>query len=336
MNLKIKVRMALFFSAILMVFAMVLAYRGDFFQGNEQLKNSANLKKKVWFLSKSTDSAFWKSAYAGANAAGTEYNMDLTCLGPKSEEDYEAQNEIIQRAVQQDVEALVFSAIDYEQNASAIDQAAEAGVKIIVVDSSVNSQAVECYIGTDNFEAGRLAGEAVLKNTAEKIKIGIVNFAEHTKNGQSREEGFRDMTATDERCEIVSAIHVASSIEKAKKGTRKMLLENPEINVIVTFNEWTSLGVGYAVQELKLKDKVQVIAFDSNQICVEMLEKGEIDGLIVQKPYAMGYLGVEKAYEVLQRGEIRQKEIITSSILVDRQNMYSDECQRILFDFDKD
>ena len=56
-----------------------------------------------------------------------------------------------------------------------------------------------------------------------------------------------------------------------------MLKKHPKINVIVTFNEWTTLGVGYAIQELGLKDNVRVVAFDSNVVSVGMLETGEVD-----------------------------------------------------------
>ena len=74
--------------------------------------------------------------------------------------------------------------------------------------------------------------------------------------------------------------------------------------MIVTFNEWTSLGVGYAIQELGMKDSVRVIAFDSNVVSVGMLETGEVDTLIVQNSYAMGYLGVETAYKLINGYQI--------------------------------
>ena len=333
MKVKTKVCIAVFISVLLMAFVIFMAYHGEFFQNQSVITSNTHTKRTVLFLSKSTNSAFWQSAYAGANAASTEYNMELICQGPENEEDYETQNKMIEEAVESGVDAIVFSAIDYEKNADAINRAAEMGVKIIAVDSPVNSSKVECYIGTDNYEAGCIAGEEVIENHADRIYIGIVNFAEHTKNGQSREEGFRETVKADERCEIVSSINVHSSIESAREGTKNMLKHNSNINVIATFNEWTSLGVGYAVQDLGLKNDIQVIAFDSNQICIEMLETGEIDTLIVQKPYAMGYLGVEKAYEVLQNQTLDKTEIETSSVVVERYNMYSDECQRVLFDF---
>lgn len=76
------------------------------------------------------DSSFWQSAYAGAGAASAEYNLDLVCEGPDGdgEEDYEAQNEMIDRAIREQVDALLFSAIDFEKNAEAIDRAAKAGI----------------------------------------------------------------------------------------------------------------------------------------------------------------------------------------------------------------
>ena len=104
----------------------------------------------VVLIAKSTRTEFWLSVFAGAEAAATEYNVKLTIIGPETEEDYEAQNAMVERAVQQKAEAIVFSAIDFENNAGAIDAAAQAGVQVVAIDSSVDSAAVKTYIGTDN------------------------------------------------------------------------------------------------------------------------------------------------------------------------------------------
>ena len=252
-------------------------------EGKEGSTNSVIEKKKVVFLTKSMDSSFWQSAYAGAGAASAEYNLDLVCEGPDGdgEEDYEAQNEMIDRAIREQVDALLFSAIDFEKNAEAIDRAAKAGIRIVVVDSPVNSEAVECYIGTDNYEAGCMAGEEVLGNPAENLNIGIVNFDKSTENGQLREKGFRDTVLKDDRVNITASINVKSTITDAREGTERMLLDNPQINVIVTFNEWTTLGVGDAVEALGAGERTQVVAFDSNVKSIGMLEKGNVDALIV-------------------------------------------------------
>lgn len=214
-------------------------------------------------------------------------------------------------------------------------QQAQKGVKIIVIDSDVNSNRVECRIGTDNYEAGQMAGEAALAGEEDKIYVGVVNFDKVSENGQTREQGMTDALKKDERATIVESVNARSTIDSAKSATLRMLEEHPEINVLVTFNEWTSLGVGYAIQELKAGDRIRVVAFDSNVISVDMLESGEVDALIVQNPYAMGYIGVESAYKVLNGYAITEKEIDTETQLVVKENMYSEACQRMLFTFEE-
>ena len=320
-----------------MIFLLVIALTACRLQrtGNMNVQQITGGKKSVALVAKSAESAFWKTVRAGANAAGTEYNLDLIFEAPLSEEDYAAQNRMIKSVVDGGVDAIVFSAVDFEANAEAVDEAAAEGVKIVAIDSEVNSRAVECYIGTDNYEAGCLAGEAALACEDLEMNIGIVNFDKNSENGQTREAGFRDTVAEDDRAVIVDAINVNSTTEEAKQGTLEMLDRNPQINVIATFNEWTSLGVGYAIQERGLGDKIHVVAFDCNVVSVGMLETGEVDALIVQNPYAMGYLGVENAYNLINGQSIEKKEVDTSLMIVTKENMYDDESQRLLFSFDK-
>ena len=89
---------------------------------------------------KSTQSSFWKSVQAGASAASTEYNIQMSFEGPDSEEDYESQNEMIRKAVEEKADAIVFSAVDYNANSQAIQEAAKKGIKIVVIDSDVNNR----------------------------------------------------------------------------------------------------------------------------------------------------------------------------------------------------
>lgn len=320
---------------LIMFLVCLVAGCGNLKQGRIERKEDTIRKQKVTLIAKSTESAFWKSVFAGAGAASTEYNMELSCQGPDNEEDYVMQNRMIEEAVESGTDAIIFSAIDYEENAAAIDRAAEEGVKIVVIDSDVKSEEVGCRIGTDNYEAGCLAGEAALETGEKEINIGIVNFDATTENGQSREKGFRDTVSRDSRTVIVDTVNANSTIDSAKQEAKKLLTEYPQINVIATFNEWTSLGVGYAVKEAGVADSVRVVAFDSNVVSVDMLETGEVDALIVQNPYAMGYLGVENAYRLLAGQKVEENEVNTSTHLVTKENMYSEESQRMLFSFDE-
>jgi len=321
------------FAAFVMVWFLAVYLNRDGIRSDAGNRGE-NRKHYVAVIVKSTTSAYWKSVFAGANAAKTEYNLEITQEGPADEEDWETQNEMIDRAVENSAEVIVLSAVDYNNNAAAVNRAVEAGVKVVVIDSDVNSDMVSCRISTDNYQAGCMVGETVLDSRDENIRVGIVNFDAISANGQQREQGFRDQVAVDDRVTIVDAVHVNSNAESAKEATEKMLREHPQINVIVTFNEWTSLGVGYAVRELKLGEETRVIAFDSNVVSVGMLETGEVDALIVQNPYAMGYLGIECAYRLINGQPLEQTEIDTSTTVVTRENMFDSAIQRILFAID--
>jgi ribose transport system substrate-binding protein len=326
--------------AVLVIVAVVTALLFGYSDINEYLRDNhqsdaLSKKQQITIIAKSTGGSFWNSVSAGASVASAEYNVKLTFQGPDNEEDYAAQNELIYRAVQDGTDAIVFSAIDYMENAKAINDAAAAGVVIVVIDSDVNSQMVSCRIGTDNYEAGCLAGKAALKVQDEKLKVGIVNFNAITENGQSREKGFRDTVLKEEGVEIVDTINVISTAVAAKAGTSDMLKRHPEINLVVTFNVWTSLGVGYAIRDLQQANNIQVVAFDNDVVSVDMLETGEVDGLIVQNPYAMGYLGIENACKLLRDEVVEKQEIDTAITLITKENMYSEECQRIVFSFDE-
>lgn len=292
-------------------------------------------KHYVAIIAKSTESNFWKTVFVGANAASTEYNLSIKTMGPDNEEDYESQNRMIKEAVEEGARVIVFSAVDYNANADAIDEAVKKGVKVVVIDSDVNSDNVSCRISTDNYQAGKMAGEAALNCDDGVLNIGLVNYDKNSANGQQREEGFRDRVGEEERSNIVETINVISTIEDAKQGTIELLERHPEINTIATFNEWTSLGVGEAIKELGLADEISVIAFDNNAVTVGMLETGEVDALIVQNQYAMGYLGVEAAYNLIHNIPIDDTDVDTSTTLVTKENMFQDEFQRVLFSFEQ-
>lgn len=243
---------------------------------------------------------------------------------------------MIENAVYRNVGAIILSAIDFEKNAPAVRKAAEKGIKIITVDSDVDVAEKELYIATDNYSAGQKTADVAQKLCGDKesINIGIVNYGENTENGSKRLQGFKDGIKNIKNARIVAMISISSNAQSATAGSRKLLEENPEINVLVGFNEWSTLGVGTAIKELGVKDSVCGIGFDNNTECVGMLETGELDTLIVQNPFSMGYLAVMNAANILS-GKKTEHEIKTDVYVVDRSNMFSADVQKILFGFDK-
>ena len=76
---------------------------------------------------------------------------------------------MIREAVERGAEALVISAVDYNANAEAVDQAAKKGLQIVVIDSDVNSSGVVSRIGTNNDAAGEMAARALLDGEEEVL-----------------------------------------------------------------------------------------------------------------------------------------------------------------------
>ena len=289
----------------------------------------------VALVAKSTQTEFWLSVFAGAEAAATEYNLELPMVGPENEEDYETQNQMVEEAVRQGADAIVFSAIDFENNAAAIDSAAQQGVRIVAIDSNVDSDQVSTYIGTDNYAAGQMAAQAALDQVEGALNVGIVNYDISSANGQERERGAADLFADSGRAEIVAVINTLAEAGHAQTDTAALLARYPEINVLVAFNEPTSVGAARAVEEAGRSEDLFLVGFDSNVLTVDGLQEGSVDALIVQNPYAMGYLGVESAYKLLSgQGGVEQT-VDTSTKIVDRSNLYTMDSQKALFTFEK-
>lgn len=300
--------------------------------------NLSSKSKTVAVITKGSDSDFWNDVKNGAFSAATEYNIDITFEGPDSEEDYESQNKMIENAVSKNVGAIVLSAIDYEKNAPAVQKAIDKGIKVITVDSDVDADGKELFIGTDNVSAGKKAAEQAIELCKNKkfVNIGIVNYGENTENGKQRLQGFTDYIEKVKNAKIVASVNVVSNAESATSGAKQLIEENKGINVLIGFNEWSTLGVGCAIKELNLKNEVFGIGFDSNVNCVGMLETGEIDTLIVQNPFSMGYLSVSKAAELLLGNAKTDGVIETDTYVVNRKNMFSPDVQKILFSFNNE
>lgn len=290
----------------------------------------------VAVIAKSVTSDFFHNMRNGVYAAATEYNVTVTFDGPENEEDYATQNRMIEQAVEDGVDAIVLSAIDYTRSDAVVEEAVRRGVKVLTVDSNIGSSAVSLFIGTDNREAGRAAALAALddSSTERLVNIGLVNYTAETDNGRQRVEGFREYIDDIPNARVVAEITAESNTVSATQAALSLLQEYPQINVLVGFNEWMTLGVGNAIRQAGVADRVSGVGFDSNVLSVSMLETGEMDALIVQNPFAIGYLSIQNAEALLSGRTVDAPELYTAVTTVNRENLFDENVQKILFRFD--
>lgn len=290
---------------------------------------------KVALIAKSTGLEFWNAVFTGAQAAATEYNIDLVVTAPENEEDFEGQNTLIEDAVEEGAKAIIFSAIDYEANAAAIDAAAQAGVLIINIDSQVNSDHVSAYIGVDNYGAGRMAAQSALDGVSGQLRVGLVNYEVNGANGRDRAAGACDAFKESGRAEVIATVQTHPNSEDARRDVLEMLRDHPEINVLVALNEPIGVGTARAVHQMQRADDLWLVAFDSNGETVDALQNGAVDALIVQNSYSMGYFGVQSAYKMLAgQGSGVETNNVTAAAVVTRDNMFAMDNQRELFLFE--
>ena len=194
---------------------------------------------------------------------------------------------------------------------------------------------MQTYIGTDNYAAGQMAAQAALDGVEGQLTVGIVNYDVSSANGQERERGAVDAFEQSGRARVAAVINTLAEAARAQADTAAMLAEHPEINVLLAFNEPTSVGAADAVESMGLAEEVFLVGFDSNVATIDGLQDGTVDALIVQNPYAMGYLGVESAYRLLSgQGGSPEATVDTSTRIVNRDNMFTMDSQKALFAFE--
>lgn len=290
-------------------------------------------KPIVHMILKSQSSDFFTQMKSGAQTAANEFGAEIHFEAPENEDDYRTQNALIKRAVVQNADVILLSAIDENQSAEVVEDAQKSGVRVITVDSGVKSNAVEGFIGTDSEKAGKAAAKAALKiaNDQEPLYIGLVTFREGTENGRQRENGFREFMKTHKNVHIF-CVRADNTIDLAEDAARTLLKEHPNIRILVGFNEWMTLGLGNVLENPpKGISDLHGVGFDCNVRSISLVERGKMDALIVQSPFAMGYLSVKNA----MHSELSKKNntIYTDVTTVTRDNLFDSDIQKILFPF---
>ena len=275
------------------------------------------------------DTDFWTSVAQGGEMAAEEHDADLTVMGPAEEQEIGLQNEMILEAIADKPDAIVLAPGSSEATLPYARQIEEAGITLVLLDSTMEEEAGISAVATDNFELGYKMGSYMTQCVAPDTVIGIVGHVEGSSTALGREAGFRAGLgeAQDQVAEIVFCDSIT---EKASELTRGLLETYPEMDMIVGLNEYSAVGAARAVLELGLSDQIYMAGIDSSLEQIQLLEAGVYEALAIQKPFNMGYLGVETAVRA-SRGERVEENIDSGSELITKENMYTEENQKLLF-----
>lgn len=285
------------------------------------------------FIPKTIDPSndFWTSLIEGAELGAEELGAEIEVFGADAEEDVDEQIELIYSCIEKRPDALMIAPADYSRTTEALRQVKESGIKLILLDSTIDQNIADAVVCTDNYLAGKELGEYTQKLLDEDSVIGIVAHVQGTSTAVERENGIRDGLEEYEE-KIADVVFCNSSYEKAYEVTKEMLNQYPKMDMLIGTNEYAAVGAARAVQDMGMTDQIQMVGFDSSIEEIQYLEAGIFQAIIIQKPFNMGYLGVEAAIDVITNREV-EHDVDSGSKLIIRENLYEEENQRLLYPF---
>jgi ribose transport system substrate-binding protein len=286
-------------------------------------------KLVIAVIPKGTTHVFWQSIRAGAEDAGKEYNCDIRWNGPEREGDREREIQIVEDFIVQKVDGVVLAPLDREALAPSVDKLAALKIPCVIVDSDVATSNRVCFAATDNYEGGVLAGHRMGLILNGKGNVLVLKYAPGSASTTERENGFVDTVQKEfPGIKIVDSKYGQDTVETALQAAEDLLTRNQDVQGFFACNESTAVGTLQALLSQK-RTGIKFVGFDASKALLDALRAGQIDSLVVQNPYKMGYEGV-KAVVMAIKGQPVEKRIDTGVTLVTLDNLDDPKTKELL------
>lgn len=320
----------------------------------------------ISIIGKDETTAFWKNVKKGAMQAAEDLNAELGYTGgdkikvvynaPSKSEDIDEQVNILDEELARYPDVIGIASIDEDACTVQFDLATANGIPVIALDSGNNYPGIQCTVKTDNQDAAK-TGAYKLADAVER-EGSVLLFAHDSKSETAKE---RTESFLKEIQENYPEVKVAETVyfdkmEELKKSiveeTQPQLPEeerlsaiekmtdeevvlhylekHPEVRGIFGTNDLTTQFAVSVLREAEKGEDITVMGFDGGTEQIQALEEGEIDGLAVQNPFAIGYASViAAARTVLQEGN--EAIVTTGYTWVTRENVESESIQKMLY-----
>ena len=270
----------------------------------------------VGFVVKSLSDSFYVLMKAGAEAKAKEMGVTLNFIAPNSESDVQAQVDMIQNLIGQNVSALCVSPSSPEAVLPVFEQADAAGIPVLAVDNDTTFEKKLTFIGTGSEAAGEIGGQYAAEQIGQGGKAIILRGRLGDSNHDEREAGFRKGLEAG-GLEVLEVRACDSESEKAMNAMQDLMNRYPDIDVVCTTADSMAQGAQRAVEQAG-KD-IPVLGFDGTIPVAEMTAEGKFMGTVAQDPYNMGVVGVEQAVKAA-KGESIDPRIDTGAKMVTQEN----------------
>ena len=291
---------------------------------------------QIAVIPKGTSHEYWKSVHAGANKAQQELaakgvNINILWKGTQSEGDRNGQVNIIETFLTQKVSGMVLAPLDAQAMVNPVHDAVSRKVPVVIVDSALNGNEYTSLVATDNQKGGALDGELLGKLLGGKGNVLVLPYAQGSASTEARETGFLNAIHKFPGITVLSANQYGGpTTDTANKTSQNLLARyGSQVDGVFASNESNTRGMRLALKDANLLHKVKFVGFDAAPDLVAALTAGEIQGLVVQNPFKMGYEGVMTDVDAIH-GKTVAKNIDTGVALVTPDNVHQPDMQEYL------
>lgn len=299
------------------------------------LNNGEKEKYKIILIAKTIDSdnGFWTSLISGAELGAEEFGADIEVYGSEAEGDIKGQIKTIEKSIERNPDILLVTPGSYSETTESLKKVVDSGIPLVFIDSIIDEDIAEATVATDNYLAGKELGEYAKTLLDEESQIGVIAHVKGASTAIEREEGIKSGLG-DYKENIVDIQYCNSDYDKAYALTKIMLEEFPELEMIIGTNEYSAVGAARAVKDAGLAKTVKMVGFDNSIEEIQLLEQEVFQGIVIQKPFNMGYLGVELAINILNGKDVN-KNLDSGCKLITMDNLYEEENQKLLYPFNE-
>lgn len=286
-------------------------------------------KHSIAVIPKGTTHIFWQSVKAGAEAAGKEFGYEIYWNGPERETDRERQIQIIEDFIVQKVDGFVLAPLDRKALIPAVEKLDSLKIPCAIIDSAIDTDKYLTFAATDNYQGGVLAARRMGEILGGKGNVIVVKYVPGSGSTTERENGFIETIQKEfTGIKIVDSKYGQDTVETSLQATEDMLTRNKDLQGLYACNASTAVGAVQALQSQK-RSEVKMVGFDAEAALLNGLKAGQIDALIVQNPYKMGYEGV-KAVAAAIKGETLPKKIDTGVEVVTKASLDDPKIKALL------
>lgn len=283
---------------------------------------------KIAYIVKALTDQFWIDMQDGAAATAKELGITVDFQAPEKETDVETQIQYVENAITSGYDAIILSAADSKALNPSIVKANEAGIPVILVNDTIDTEAlakdggkVETYTGIDQYEAAALAGKYAVENL-DGGKVALLEGVSGVDAHEQRLAGFKDQIEGAEGFEIVASQTANCDRNEAFNVVQNILTSNPDVTVIWAINAEMGQGALQAIDQAGLTGKVSVFDFDASNDDQEAIKAGTLVGSVAQYPNLQADAAIKAAMKAIN-GETLEEHTKTKAELITKDNVDS-------------